>query len=137
MHWSRPIGPFCEGSERQRHLLASPSPQWGVEQVGSWTFPPLLLQHPPCQPLSLGHLRPHLEPSLGLLLFPGLLRKEFLAGSGASGLQNGLPQAFKPLPLPLGPSGSLWEAEDGGGKVRFSIHRSQRSACPAQVRHTI
>lgn len=44
-----------------------------------------------------------------------------MAGSGASGLQNGLPQAFKPPPLSLGPS----------GKLRVGVERSGSASTEA------
>ena len=40
-----------------------------------------------------------------------------MAGMGASGLQNGLPQAFKPLPLSLGPSGKLRTGMERSGSA--------------------
>lgn len=121
--------------QKDRDIFLPPSPSGGG---GTGGILGLYFPAPPatsfCQLLSLGPLRPHLEPRLGMPLSPGPLGKESFGRFGSIRIAEWPSPALSALATL---SGSPWEAEDGGGRVRFSIHRGQRSACQPQVTRTI
>ena len=95
--------------------------------------PPTSSSHLLLTPLSLGLLRHHLELRLGRPLSRPLA-EEIFGRRGSTGNAEWAP----PGPSALASlSGSLWEAGAGGGRVRFSICRGQRSAHQPRVTHTI